>query len=51
MASKVCQATQFRCADCGTELTGVAQSVGRRKKDRKVICRKCYKLDKQSKEV
>ncbi|KKL54883.1 hypothetical protein LCGC14_2260970 [marine sediment metagenome] len=35
------QATNFHCAKCGAEITGVAQQLGKKKNDRKVYCLKC----------
>jgi len=35
-------AVDWRCADCGTELL-VPHLIGKRKKDRKVVCSKCAK--------
>ena len=36
----------WRCADCGTEIL-VGNLVGKKKKDRKVVCSKCVKEYKQ----
>ena len=36
------------CEDCGTEL-GIAHLVGKRRKDRKVVCSKCVKKYKGEK--
>ena len=35
-------AVELRCEDCGTEIL-VGNLVGKRKKDRKVVCSKCVK--------
>ncbi len=42
---KIAPAVDWRCADCGTELL-VPHLIGRRKKDRKVVCSKCYKKER-----
>ena len=39
-------ATNFHCAKCDVEITGVAQQLGKRKKDRKIYCLKCAKIIK-----
>lgn len=39
---KVKKKLGWLCADCGTELL-VPHLIGKRKKDRKVVCSKCYK--------
>ena len=35
-------AVELKCADCGTEIL-VGNLVGKKKKDRKVVCSKCVK--------
>jgi len=37
------QATNFHCAECDVEITGVAQQLGKGRKSRKVYCLKCAK--------
>ena len=39
---RIAPAVDWKCADCGTELH-LGYQVGKRKKDRKVVCSKCAK--------
>ncbi len=36
-------AVEWVCTKCGNGLTGVAQQLGKKKKDRKIYCLKCTK--------
>ena len=42
---KIAPAVEMKCADCNTELL-VPYQLGKRKKDRRLYCGKCYKTIK-----